>query len=160
MILSQSTTQAVFHSYHDTFACSAQNFHNLQQARIGTYSQQKLPIPGEAAAKKGSIASNLTPTQSTSLAEYIRQLSEVFSVREDPFSKSSGSRQSCNWLQPGAVVLPRALCQSETINGNYTFKGFRCIGYSHGGRNVDIAMIRPQLQTRQLIGDGALQSLA
>ena len=44
-------------------------------------------------AKKGSIASNLTPTNSTSLAEYIRQLSNVFSVREDPIFKSSGSRE-------------------------------------------------------------------
>lgn len=126
---------------------------------MGTYSQQRLPIPGKAAVKKGLIASNLTPTHSTSLAEYIRQLSNVSSVREDPFFKSSGSRQSCNWLQRGAVVLPPALCQSETMNGNYTFEGSRCIGYSHGGRNVDIAMIGAQLQTRQLIGDGELQSL-
>lgn len=46
------------------------------------------------------------------------------------------------------------------MNGDYAFEGFKCIGYSHGGRNVDIAMIRAQLQTRQMIGDGALQSLA
>ena len=64
-----------------------------QQARIGTYSQQRLPIPGEAAVKRGSIASNLTPTHYTDLAEYIRQLSNVFSVREDPIFKSSGSRE-------------------------------------------------------------------